>query len=76
MTHADDIVHLTRLGIAGKHRDVAAYARRIARRERNDDPELSQRLTKLLRETGNLGSVFRNDTAPAAAEQRGEEPNT
>ncbi|MBV9549922.1 MAG: AAA family ATPase, partial [Alphaproteobacteria bacterium] len=43
-----DILNLARLGLAGHRRDIETYLRRVIRRAREENPELSAALTTLL----------------------------
>ncbi len=47
-SYLKDIVHLVRLGLIGERRDVEAYARRLMKRARNDNPELADELGTIL----------------------------
>ena len=47
---SSDIVHLARLALAGKPKDVHLYVRRLINRYRRDIPELAEQLGALLRD--------------------------
>jgi SpoVK/Ycf46/Vps4 family AAA+-type ATPase len=57
-----DLVHLARLALLGKERDVQVFVRRLANRYKQASPELSENLGKLLREANNTGSVLRGSS--------------
>ena len=58
-----DIVQLARLGLTGERRDVEAYARRLIRRARHDEPALADELSTLLSDAMTATSPMR-DAAP------------
>lgn len=59
-----DFVQLARLALGARGQDVALYLRRVARRYRDTNPELSAGLVSLLRQSPARSSILRS--APAA----------
>jgi SpoVK/Ycf46/Vps4 family AAA+-type ATPase len=61
----EEIVHLSRLALAGRPQDVQLYIRRLAKRYRELAPELSTRLTTLLEELPSRVSPLRSKAMAA-----------
>lgn len=59
----NDFVQLARLGMSGRPQDVTMLAQKAARRYRMAFPELSEKLTTLLREAPSRSSPLRRETA-------------
>lgn len=59
----NDFVQLARLGMSGRPQDVTLLAQKAARRYRTAFPELSEKLTTLLREAPSRSSPLRRETA-------------
>ena len=55
----EDIVHLARIALTGEHSDVQLLVRKLARRYKATDDELSALLTGLLRQSPLRGSPVR-----------------
>ncbi len=55
----EGIVSLARLALAGRPQDVQAFVHRLARRHRDDRPELAEALADLLRESPTRASPLR-----------------
>lgn len=58
-----DFVQLARLGMSGRPQDVSMFTQKAARRYRAAFPELSEKLTALLREAPSRSSPLRRETA-------------
>lgn len=58
-----DFVQLARLGMSGRPQDVSMFTQKAARRYRAVFPELSEKLTALLREAPSRSSPLRRETA-------------
>lgn len=63
--NGNDFVHLARLALAGRQQDVHLHVRRVAKRVRDVDPELSEALMALLRESPTRSSPLRREAAQA-----------
>lgn len=59
----NDFVQLARLGMSGRPQDVSMFTQKAARRYRASFPELSEKLTTLLREAPSRSSPLRRETA-------------
>ena len=55
----DEIFHLARVALAGRHQDISILVRKYARRYRSTAPELAEQLTTLLRKTSTRGKLTR-----------------
>lgn len=55
----EDLVQLARLALAGRPQDVQAFVHRLARRHREDRPDLAEALGELLRESPTRASPLR-----------------
>lgn len=55
----EDLVHLARLSLLGKERDVQVFVRRLANRYKQHSPELAGSLSKLLRDANDKSSMLR-----------------
>lgn len=64
---AEDIVHLARLGLAGRQQDFQVYLQRLSRRLRTTHPKTSGELLELVRRSPTRSSPLRD--APAGAVQ-------
>lgn len=61
-----DLVHLTRLALAGREQDIHQYAQRLARRYGRLRPELGRKLLDLLREAPSRDTPLRSATSAPA----------
>ena len=60
---SDDLVHLARLALSGREQDTATFLHRVARRYREQSPELASELRALLREAPTRSSPLRREAA-------------
>ncbi len=61
----EELVHLARIGLAGRPQDVQSYVHRISKKYRGAIPELSNALTGLLREAPTRSSPLRRQNEVA-----------
>lgn len=61
----DEIYHLSRLALTGRRQDVQMFIRRLARRLRQSQPDLSGKLESLLAESPTRDSPLRNESVSA-----------
>jgi hypothetical protein len=70
---AEDFMTLARLALSGKTQDVALFLTKTARRVRGVDPEISEKLSTMLRSATSRSSALRRDIAvpvPVDADSR------
>jgi SpoVK/Ycf46/Vps4 family AAA+-type ATPase len=60
---SNDIVHLSRLGLAGRPQDIQTYIRRLARRYQSQLPDMASELSKLLQESPTRQSPLRREVS-------------
>lgn len=60
-----DLVHLSRLALAGRVQDVQTYVVRMARRYKKRIPELGERLTEIVKQAPTRQSPLRSETVAA-----------
>ena len=61
----EDLVQLARLAVGGSQRDVATFLRRVARRERVDNPDLAAAINGVLRDAPTRSSPLRRESPTA-----------
>lgn len=62
-----DLVHLARLAMSGREQDIEMFLRRLARRYRQEHPDLSAELTGVLRRAPTRSSPLRDVGVASAA---------
>src|ERR1700722_94267 len=60
-----ELVHLSRLALAGRRQDIQLFIRRLARRLQTLRPEVATELEKLLAESPTRDSPLRNEAVAA-----------
>lgn len=58
----EDFVHLARLALAGRSQDVQAFLQRVAKKNRETQPDLSKSLISLVRESPTRSTPLRRHT--------------
>lgn len=59
----EDLVQIARLALVGRHQDVQAYIRRLAKRYKGEFPQVSDQLNGLLQEAPTRQSPLRREAA-------------